>query len=216
MRVWGVFFALWCLLAPAVFPASEKSPHALYDAIKALRIDTSNVYRIAPANHIQLRRGDAVLSFDEGTVTFFFPLAGQITGAVFSGRGHVLAAPRDPVEKQQMGRFLGAPVLDQEFINGYLRFTDDTAGELLRQFSAANLAVQTDASVGAQWDAALTQLNPSYTLRILFDRLSPAPSPVFTPGLKGRPPVRSMWCLTHNVTSNSSSDKFTKPAAKLF
>src|SRR2546430_10123088 len=82
-------------------------------------------------------------------------------------------------------RFLGAPVLDQEFINGYLRFTDDTAGELLRQFRSANLAVQTDASVGAQWDAALTQLNPSYTLRILFDRLSPNPKPCFYAGLEG-------------------------------
>jgi hypothetical protein len=185
MRVWGVIFALWCLLAPAVSPATERSAHELYDAIKALRIDPSNVYRIAPANHIQLRRGDAVLSFDEGTVTFFYPLDGQITGAVFSGRGHVLAAPRDPVEKQQMGRFLGAPVLDQEFINGYLRFTDDTAGELLRQFSAANLVAQTDTSVGAQWDAALAQLNPSYTLRILFDRLSPNPKPCFYAGLEG-------------------------------
>jgi len=185
MRVWGVFFALWCLLAPAVFPATERSPHELYDAIKALRIDTSNVYRIAPANHIQLRRGDAVLSFDEGTVTFFSPLDGQITGAVFSGRGHVLAAPRDPVEKQQMGRFLGAPVLDQEFINGYLRFTDDTAGELVRQFSAANLVAQTDPSVGAQWDSAVAQLNPSYTLRILLDRLSPNPKPCFYAGFEG-------------------------------
>ena len=185
MRVWGVFFALWCFLAPAVFPATERSPHELYDAIKALRIDTSNVYRIAPANHIQLRRGDAVLSFDEGTVTFFFPLDGQITGAVFSGRGHVLAAPRDPVEKQQMGRFLGAPVLDQEFINGYLRFTDDTAGELLRQFSAANLVAQTDPSVGAQWDSAVAHLNPSYTLRILLDRLSPNPKPCFYAGFEG-------------------------------
>src|SRR5260370_833753 len=64
-----------------------------------------------------------------------------------------------------MGRFLGAPVLDQEFINGYLRFTDDTAGELLRQFRAANLAVQTDSSVGAQWDSAVTQVTPSVHLR---------------------------------------------------
>src|SRR5882672_11429741 len=185
MRAGVIFFALWCLQAPAVFPASERSPHELYDAIKALRIDPSNVYRIAPANHIQLRRGDAVLSFDEGTVTFFYPLDGQITGAVFSGRGHVLAAPRDPVEKQQMGRFRGAPVLDQQIFNGYLRFTDDTAGELLRQFSAANLAAQTDASVGAQWDSAVTQLNPSYTLRILYDRLSPNPKPCFYAGLEG-------------------------------
>src|SRR3989454_5253347 len=96
------------------------------------------------------RSGEAVLSFEEGTVAFFAPLDGQITGAVFSGRGHVLAAPRDPVEKQQMGRFLGAPILDQEFINGYLRFTDDTPTELLHQFRAANLTAQTDTSIGAQ------------------------------------------------------------------
>jgi peptidase M1-like protein len=185
MRVGAIFFALWCLLAPAVFPATEKSPHELYDAIKALRIDPTSAYHIAPANHVQLRRGDAVLSFEEGTLAFFSPLDGQITGAVFSGRGHVLAAPRDPVEKQQMGRFLGAPVLDQEFINGYLRFTDDTADEFLRQFHAANLAAHMDSSVGAQWDSAVAQLNSSYTLRILFDRLSPNPKPCFYAGLEG-------------------------------
>src|SRR5712664_315730 len=185
MRVWGIFFALWCLLTPAVFPATERSPHELYDAIKALRIDPANVYRIAPSNHIQLRRGDAVLSFEEGNITFFSPLDGQITGAVFTWRGHVLASPREPVEKQQMGRFLGAPVLDQEFINGYLRFTDDTASELLRQFRAANLAAQTDSSLAAQWDSALTGINPVYTLRILFDRLSPNPKPCFYAGLEG-------------------------------
>src|SRR4029077_14198849 len=84
-----------------------------------------------------------------------------------------------------MGRFLGAPVLDQEFINGYLRFTDDTAGELLRQFHGANLTVQTDTSVTAQWDTAVTRLSPSYTLRILFDRLSPNPKPCFYAGLEG-------------------------------
>jgi hypothetical protein len=185
MRVGAIFFALWYLLAPAVSPATEKSPHELYDAIKALRVDPSNVYRIAAANHIQLRRGDAVLSFEEGTLAFFSALDEQITGAVFSGRGHILAAPRDPVEKRQMGRFLGAPVLDQEFINGYLRFTDDTVGELLRQFRAANLAAQMDMSVSAQWDSAITQLNPSYTLRILFNRLSANPKPCFYAGLEG-------------------------------
>jgi len=139
MKVGGVFLGLWCLLAPAAFPDTDRSAHELYDAIKALRVDSANVYRITPVNHIQLRRGEAVLSFEEGTLAFFAPLDGQITGAVFSGRGHVLAAPRDPVEKQQMGRFLGAPILDQEFINGYLRFTDDTPTELLHQFRAANL-----------------------------------------------------------------------------
>src|SRR6266852_4350755 len=62
MRVWAIFFAAWCLQGPAVFPATEQSPHELYDAIKALRIDPTNVYRITPGNHIQLRRGEGVLS----------------------------------------------------------------------------------------------------------------------------------------------------------
>jgi hypothetical protein len=185
MKVGAVFFALWCLFAPAAITATEKSPHELYDAIKALRVDPANVYRITPANHIQLRRGDAVLSFEEGMFAFFSPLDGQITGVVFSGHGHVLAVPRDPVEKQQMGRFLGAPVLDQEFINGYFRFTDATAGELLRQFQSFNLTVQTDTSVGTQWDSVITQLNPTYTLRILSDRLSSNPKPCFYGDLEG-------------------------------
>ncbi|HKV60993.1 MAG TPA: M1 family aminopeptidase [Candidatus Acidoferrum sp.] len=157
----------------------------MYEALKALHVDPTNGYRIIPANHIQLRRGDAVISFEEGTLAFFSPLDGQITGAVFSGRGHILAAPRDPVEKQQMGRFLGAPVLDQEIVNGYLRFTDDTANQLLGQFRAAHLEPQTDASVGAQWDSAVAELNPSYSLRILADRLSSNPKPCFYAGLEG-------------------------------
>jgi len=165
-----------------------KIAHELYDAIKALRIDPSNVYRVAPSNHIQLRRGDAVFSFEEGAFAFFSPLDGQITGVVFLGAAIFWRLPRTG-RKAADGRFLGAPVLDQEFINGYLRFTDDTAGELLRQFQAANLPVQTDTSVGVRWDAAVTQLNPGYTLRILYDRLSSNPKPAFTPKWKARSPA---------------------------
>ena len=185
MRVGAGVFALWCLLAPVASPAAEKSPHELYDAINALRVDSANVFQISPANRIELRRGDAVISFEEGALAFFLPLDGRVTGAVFSGHGHVLAAPRDPVEKQQMGRFLGAPVLDQGFVNAYLRFTDDTASELLRQFSAANLAPLTNTSVASQWELALAQLNPRHTLRILLEFLSPDPRPGFYAGLDG-------------------------------
>ena len=185
MRTGAICFVLLCFLASPAFPSTEQSPHELYEAIKALRVDPANVYRIAPDNHIELRRGDAVISFEEGLLAFFTPLDGQVTGAVFSGRGHVLAAPRDPVEKQQMGRFLGAPVLDQEFISAYLRSTDNTVEELLSQFRSANLTAQSNAAIGSQWEKAVAELNPSYTLRILFGRLSPNPKPCFYAGLEG-------------------------------
>ena len=164
---------------PAAAFATEQSPHELYDAINGLTVDPSQVYHLVPENRIELRRGDAVISLEEGTFAFFSPLDGRITGAVFSGRGHVLAVPRDPVEKQQMGRFLGSPVLDQAFGSAYLRFTDGTADELLSQFRRVNLASRTDTTFVSQWGPTLDRINENYTLRILIDFLSPDPRPAF-------------------------------------
>jgi hypothetical protein len=185
MRVWTGIFVLWCLVAPRALPAAEKSPHELYDAINTLRVDSGAVYTIVPSNRIELRRGDAVISFEEGTLAFFFPLNDVVTGAVFTGRGHVLAVPRDPAEKQQMGRFLGAPVLDEAFFNAYMRFTDETAEELQRQFRSANIVPEPSAPIASQWDSNLAQLNPFHTLRILLSLLSPDPSPYFYASLDG-------------------------------
>jgi len=179
MRVGARVLALWCLLMPAAVFATEQSPHELYDAINGQTVDPSQVYRLVPEKRIELRRGDAVIALEEGTFAFFSPLHGRITGAVFSGRGHVLAAPRDPVEKQQMGRFLGSPVLDEAFGSAYLRFTDGTADELLLEFRKRSLAPQTDTTFLSQWEPTLARINENYTLRVLIDFLSPDPRPAF-------------------------------------
>lgn len=172
-------FALGCLVVPAAVFATEQSPRELFDAINTLTVDSSQVYHLVPENRIELRRGDAVISLEEGSLALFSPLDGRITGAVFSGRGQVVAAPRDPVEKQQMGRFLGSPILDQVFGSAYLRFTDGTADELLSQFAKRHLAPQTDTALASQWEPTLARINGNYTLRILFDFLSPDPRPAF-------------------------------------
>jgi len=185
MWVGARVFALCCLMAPLAVPATERSPHELYDAINALTADSSQVFHLAPENRIELRRGDALLSLDEGTFAFFSPFEGRITGAIFSGRGHVLAVPRDPVEKQQMGRFLTSPVLDESFASAYFRFTDGAADELLTQFHKAKLLPQTDASFVAQWEPILSRINPLYTLRMLVDFLSPDPRPAFYANVDG-------------------------------
>jgi len=176
---------LWWLLMPAVLADAQRPPHELYDAINALRVDPSAVYHIAPANHIELRRGDAVLSLEEGKLAFFSPLDGRITGAVFFGRAHALAIPRDPAEKQQMGHFLGAPVLDQDVISAYMRFTDGTADELLGQFHKAGIAPQTDLPGNAQRELEIAQLNRLHAMRILLEMLSAAPRPYFYAALEG-------------------------------
>ncbi len=173
------------ILAPTLAVASERSPHELFDALNAIRLNADSVYRITPVNRIELRRGDAILSFEDGKLAFLSPLDDKITGAVFSGRGHILALPRDLVEKQQMGLFLGAPVLDEDFISAYLRFTDETVAELLAQFHSAALETAPDPGFAQQWNAALQQLNGSHSLRILYDLISPSQRPYFYASLEG-------------------------------
>ncbi len=95
------------------------------------------------------------------------------------------ACPAAPVEKQQMARFLGAPLLDQEFTYTCLRFTDDTADDLLRQLHAAKLEPQVDPAFASRWDVLLASVNPAQSLRIMSDSLSQNPRPYFYAGIEG-------------------------------
>src|SRR5271169_4314628 len=159
MRPGVALLVLWCLIALPVSSAADQSPHELYDAIKALRLDPAATYQLAAANRIELRRGDVEIYFEEGKLAFLAPIDGRVTGFIFSGRGHALAFPREIVEKQQMAHFLGAPVLDQVFANAYVRFTDDAATDLLDQFRFAHLAPETDPAFASFSEPFLAQLN---------------------------------------------------------
>jgi hypothetical protein len=185
MRSGAAVIALWCLTALPVSPASDQSPHQLYDALNALRIDPATTYQLVAANRIELRRADVEVFFEEGKLAFLAAIDGRTTGFVFSGRGRALAFPRDVVEKQQMAHFLGAPVLDQEFLSAYVRFTDDAADDLLRQFHSANLSPQLDTAFASLSDPYVAQFNTSQSLRILEDRLSQNPKPYFYAALEG-------------------------------
>jgi hypothetical protein len=185
MRFRVAFLGLCCsLIAPQVWSA-EKTAREIYDQLNALRIDSAATYEIDSANRIELRRGDVELSFEQGKLAFLQPFEGRVTGAVFFGRGHVLAAPRDVVEKQQLAHFWGAPVLDQDFTSACLRFTDNTGAELLHQLREAEISPSPDSSFAARWDTLLTSLNPAQSLRILFDSLSQNPQPYFSGAIDG-------------------------------
>jgi hypothetical protein len=175
----GVALLGLCLVMPSVASSGEQSPHELYDALNALRLDSSAVYEVAASDRIELHRSDVRLSFEKGKFAFLTPLNGRVTGAVFSGRGHALAAPRDPIEKQQMARFLGAPILDQDFTNVCLRFTDDTASDLLGQLQSAKIAPLRDTEFALPWNTVLAVMNPPPSLRILFGSLSRNLQPYF-------------------------------------
>ena len=164
---------------------NSKSPRELYGTLNDLKLDPSAVYTLPPSSRIELHRGDALLSFEEGRICLFAALDGRVTGAVFSGRGHVLAAPRDPVEKQQLALFTGAPLLDQSISSAYLRFTDETAAELQRQFQNGGISAKDDLNFVTRWDALLPSFNVLHSLRILSDALTENPRPYFYAGMEG-------------------------------
>jgi hypothetical protein len=172
------------LIAPKVW-STETSTKEIYDQLNALRVDSAATYEIEAANRVELRRGDVELSFEQGKLAFLQAFDGRVTGAVFSGRGHALAAPRDIVEKQQMAHFLGAPVLDEDFTSACFRFTDNSDANLLRQLRTAELSPHQDSAFAARWEPFLATINPGQSLRILLNSLSQNPQPYFFGAIDG-------------------------------
>jgi hypothetical protein len=167
-----VLFALFACLWPALSFAADSSPRELLATLNNLTVDPQTVYTVTAKDRIEIRQPDIVIALEDGRLAFFQRFDGHITGLVFSGVGHILATPRDPVEKQQMARFLGAPLLDQQFVSAYLRFTNDAAEIVSTQLQHAGLTPVTDASFAELWQPQVNRLNPSHSQRIVLEKFS--------------------------------------------
>jgi hypothetical protein len=174
---------LFLLSGPALSAAD--APRETLAALNALRLDSEHVYTVAATDRIELHEGDLAIAFERGKFAFFQPFEGHVTGFVFSGIGHTLALPRDRAEKQQMARFLGTPVLDQEFVSMYARFTDDTAQDLLSQFSRSSLQSASDSAFTALWLPQVERLNPTHSLRVVLEKYTSPPRHFFHAGIDG-------------------------------
>ncbi len=84
-----------------------------------------------------------------------------------------------------MALFLGATVLDQDFVSAYLRFTDGTAQELLAALSDAKVSAQSDDAFAARWSMIAADANSAHSLRILAALLTKNPKPYFYAGVEG-------------------------------
>jgi hypothetical protein len=184
MRVCSGLFAFLFLTVSAL-PAADPSAREVLASLNALRLDSAHVYTISAEDRIELHQGDLVIAFERGKLAFFQPFEGHVTGFVFSGLGHTLALPRDPAEKQQIARFLDTPVLDQQFVSIYARFTDTTAEDLLAQFARASVQPAADESYASLWLPQVERLNPDHSLRILFEKYTTAPRHFFHAGIDG-------------------------------
>jgi len=86
--------------------------------------------RHAAVNNVTVVRDRLRLTLTHGLVQFAQPAGGLVFGAAFEGRGRVQIEPPDAIEAQQLRLFLRKDILDMEFTEAVLIFTDETFSEL--------------------------------------------------------------------------------------
>jgi hypothetical protein len=154
--------------------------------LSKIRLDKTQTYVVRDIN---LRRDALSISLSRGVIGFLEPVGGKVTGAVFIGRGELVTFPPDAVERQQVSRFTGAPVINETFRSAYFRFTDDTYEEILKQrseqaeetLSAEDLEEFVPAEAILNEHASAVSVN----YRILADLFGSGTQPVFFGELEG-------------------------------
>lgn len=84
-------------------------------------------------DRLTLTRDRLVLTLSDGLMQFTLPASGVVYGAAFRGHGRVRIQPPNPLESQQLRLHTGQDVLDMEFTEATLVFSDETFDEIARQ-----------------------------------------------------------------------------------
>jgi len=126
---------VWAFVLISLTPVRAQSLQPP-DAAAALYQQLNNSSLLTKGVHLEnvaLQRDRATVTFTNGTVYFPELVAGKIRSAVFIGSGKFQAAP-PPVafERENLRRLLNADDVSADFKTAVLRFTDDTADELLK------------------------------------------------------------------------------------
>lgn len=184
------WFACVALLALPVESAERFAPviggqsaAEVLEAIRKVRLDPTQLYRVHDAS---IHREDLRIYLIEGTLAFLQPVQGKVTGAVFVGEGEVLLIPPNAVEKRSLGKFTGAPVLNEKFSSALFRFTDDTYERLRESVSNRESAeMLNDPELVGKWDPVVGNLHGLFEMRVLSDLLAEKPVPFFSGRFSG-------------------------------
>jgi len=141
--------------------------------LSKIRLDKKAIHIV---RDISLRRDALTVGLNRGVIAFLEPVNGKVTGAVFIGSGEIVTIPTDPVEKQQLYKFTGTPILNERFETAILRFTDQTYDEIKKEISQ-HAEEDVSADEAAQFDLWAEALGPRSSflnLRLVSDFLEPA------------------------------------------
>jgi hypothetical protein len=126
LLVGTVAFAPWCL---AQAPAGS-SAAIVWNALSGPAMDPA---KSAHAENVDIIRDHVRINLTNGTIQFMQPVNGVVFGAVFHGKGRLLAEPPNPQEAQQLRLFTKQDKLNAEFTDATFSFTDGLFEEVAKQ-----------------------------------------------------------------------------------
>lgn len=156
----------------------------IWSALREIKLDST---RVLSVRGLTLRRDVFSISLNRGTLVFAQPVRGKVTGAVFIGRGEILALPQDRTERQQLYRFTKSAILNESFESLILRFTDETYTEILKQLEsrASEDPEAEEVREIMRWESELQRRSRFLNDRILADLLASSPLPFFLAQVEG-------------------------------
>jgi hypothetical protein len=108
--------------APAIQPNTDPA----YQQLRNVGLGSESI----TVNNVVLKRDAATFTLKTGTVCFFVPVNGKVTGAIFTGQGSVNLVPPIAVEKRSISYLTKEQALNEDYNELLLRFTDATYDEL--------------------------------------------------------------------------------------
>ena len=160
--------------------ASGPNSDPTYQALRNLTLGSEAV----SVNNLELKREAGTFHLRSGTVCFVAPVAGKVTGAVFSGDGNFILDPPDS-EKGMLKLLTKESEFSENFSQLVLRFTDSTYDDIKRGGSV----VTSGCDAGLLKDSQHTtrhKLKSNLDSRILEDVLSPEPGRLFVAFIHGK------------------------------
>ncbi|MGC2449572.1 MAG: M1 family aminopeptidase, partial [Candidatus Sulfotelmatobacter sp.] len=165
-------------LAQNAAPGPNSDP--TYQALRSLTLGSEAV----SVTNLELKRDAGTFHLRSGTVCFVAPVAGRVTGAVFTGDGNFVLTP--PASEAPMLKLLTKEnEFSENFSQMVLRFTDSTYDDIKRGGSV----VSSGCDAGPLKDSQHTtrhKLKQNLESRILEDLLSPEPGGLFVAFIHGK------------------------------
>jgi Peptidase family M1 domain len=164
------------------FPQNEADE--VLGLLSKARLDRKQTFHV---RDLTVRRDVLSITLNRGVIAFLEPVRGKVTGAVFIGSGEIVAIPPDSIEKQQIYKFTGLPILNETFENAIFRFTDDTFDEIkteILQHADEEVSPEEIAQFES-WDQRIADQSKLLNTRLLADLLESPPRPLFLAEVNG-------------------------------